>query len=449
MAIDRASNPRARPTLPLRAAIAECLELVIAGGFSLDRALEQYRPRLGDPREQGFLQECVYGVLRHVFSLRASLADVLERPLRSRETLLECLLLAGIYQLREMSCPPHAVVNESVAACQLLDRGWAKGLVNAVLRNTERRGQALQAGADEGPEAQWDHPQWLIGKLAKAWPDDWQALLTAANARPPLSLRVNALRVTRDDYLAQLLAAGIQASAVSAAPQAVVLAQAMPVRELPGFAEGLCSVQDLAAQLAAPLLAPRAGHRVLDACAAPGGKTMHLLELTAGQIDLLALDLNDTRLGAIRESVTRLGLACAIRQGDAGDPDSWWDGVPFDRILLDAPCSGSGVIRRHPDIKLHRRPEDLAALADTQRRLLDQLWPTLAAGGLMLYATCSVLPAENEHLVREFCAAQTDCEVLPIEVSWGRATGHGRQILTGEERMDGFFYSLLRKRSDG
>ena len=375
----------------------------------------------------------------------------LERPLRSRETLLECLLLAGVYQLREMSCPAHAVVNESVAACQLIDREWAKGLVNAVLRKAQRQATALNSvtEAPEAPEALWNHPQWLIGKLAKAWPDDWQALLAAANARPPLSLRINCLRGTREDYLAELAAAGIQASTPSTAPLAVVLAQPVPVRELPGFIEGRCSVQDVAAQLAAPLLAPAAGHRVLDACAAPGGKTMHLLELTAGAIELLALDVNEARLGAISESATRLGLDCTVRQGDATDPTGWWDGTPFDRILLDAPCSGSGVIRRHPDIKLHRRPDDLVSLAHTQRRLLDQLWPTLAAGGHMLYATCSVLPAENEHLVQAFCAAQADCEVLPIDVSWGRATGHGRQILTGEQAMDGFFYSLLRKRSDG
>lgn len=448
MAIDHASSAPPERGRPLRATIAECLALVLHDGVSLDRALQQHRVSLPDPREQGFLQETVYGVLRQVFRLRARLATLLRRPLRKRESVLECLLLAGLYQLREMAAPAHAVVNESVAACEALDRGWARGLVNAVLRNAERQ-RAADTGPATSPEAQWDHPQWLIGKLAKAWPQDWQSLLTAANARPPLTLRVNRLRTSREDYRTQLQAAGIDAVAVEHAPDALLLTQAVPVRDLPGFSAGLCSVQDAAAQLAAPLLGVRPGQRVLDACAAPGGKTMHLLELGGDPTLLIALDISPERLVAVAENAARLGLSCAVLQGDAARPADWWDGIAFDRILLDAPCSGTGVIRRHPDIKVHRRPEDLSALAATQRALLDQLWPTLAPCGELLYVTCSVLPTENEDVVAAFCASHPDCETLAIDVSWGRATGHGRQILTGEQQMDGFFYSLLRKRPHG
>lgn len=433
---------------PLRAAIADCLDRVVNGGGSLDRALEQSRALLANPRDQGFLQECVYGCLRQLFSLRAQLGGLLQKPLRKKDAIVECVLLAGLYQLESMATPAHATINESVTACTALDRDWARGLVNAVLRNAQRRAaKPAEAGVapESGDETRFNHPQWLIGKFRKAWPLDWADVLVAGNAHPPMTLRVNRLQTTREEYLTRLVAVGLNAVPSPSAPHALLLERPVRVTELPGFDTGAVSVQDAAAQLAAPLLEVRAGQRILDACAAPGGKALHLLELSNGQARLLAIDNSAERLQSVAENLQRAGLTCGLLVADASTPASWWDGEPFERILLDAPCSGTGVIRRHPDIKLHRQPDDLAALVETQRALLEGLWPTLAPGGRLLYVTCSVLPAENEQVLAAFNAAHADCTAVPIAAGWGRATVHGRQILTGEHEMDGFFFGLLQK----
>ena len=435
-------------TAGLRAVIAGCLEAIVHQGASLDRELEAARLRVAVVRDQGFLQECVYGTLRFVFGLRFQLQTLLGRPLRKRDAVLECLLLSGLYQLRHMSVPPHAVVDQSVAACKELDRAWATGLVNGVLRNAERQAPALGAIPATLLEASWNHPLWFIERLRAAWPADWTAVLAAGNAHPPLALRVNLMRGSAADYAARLQALGITAQPVAAAPACLVLDKPVRVAELPDFDAGAVSVQDAAAQLAAPLLDVQPGARVLDACAAPGGKSMHLLELLAGNCDLQALDISAERLKAVAASGQRLGLACRITPGDAAEPASWWDGVPFERILLDAPCSGSGVIRRHPDIKIHRQTADLTQLQSTQHKLLERLWPTLQPGGKLLYVTCSVLPSENDDILLAFHAGREDCRVLPLAVTWGRATGYGRQILSGENDMDGFYFGLLQKRPD-
>jgi 16S rRNA (cytosine967-C5)-methyltransferase len=432
----------------LRAVIAECLEAIIHQGASLDRELEAARGRVASIRDQGFLQECVYGTLRFLFVLRFQLKTLLGRPLRKRDAILECLLLSGLYQLRQMSIPAHAVVDQAVAACKELDRAWATGLVNGVLRNAERRAQALGDIPSSDLPASWNHPAWFIERLRTAWPADWSAVLAAGNAHPPLTLRVNRLRGTTADYAARLLALGITAHEIAAAPSCLVLEKPVRIAELPDFDSGAVSVQDAAAQLAAPLLDVQTGSRVLDACAAPGGKSMHLLELAGGDCDLQALDISAERLKSVADNALRLGLTCRITPGDAGDPAGWWDGVPFDRILLDAPCSGSGVIRRHPDIKIHRQPADLTQLQSTQRKLLERLWETLQPGGKLLYVTCSVLPSENDDILAAFHAGRTDCAIVPLAVEWGRATGHGRQILSGENGMDGFYFGLLQKRAD-
>jgi 16S rRNA (cytosine967-C5)-methyltransferase len=445
MAIANASLPEASTTLPLRAAIADCLDRVIHGGGSLSREIEFSRQLIGDPREHGFFQECLYGTLREVFSLRQQLSGLMKKPLRKKELIIECLLLSGLYQLKAMSAPPHAVVNESVTACEALGRPWASGLVNAVLRNALRQSKAPTSPNELENEARWNHPQWLIGKIRKAWPAEWEQSLTAGNTHAPLTLRVNTQRSTVAAYAERLAAAGLNATPMPESPSALVLLKPVGVNALPGFSEGDVSVQDAAAQLAAPLLEAAPHHRILDACAAPGGKTMHLLELLGESPQLLALDISAERLASVAANAARLGVTCELRQGDGTQRQDWWDGIPFDRILLDAPCSGTGVIRRHPDIKLHRQPEDLAAMVVTQRALLESLWTTLAPKGRLLYATCSILPMENEQLVAGFCADHPEAAALALAGTWGRATAHGRQILPGEHQMDGFFYSLLVK----
>ena len=443
MATARDSRGKSQP-LPLRAAIARCLEQVGMRGAGLDRALDESRPLLEHPRDQAFLQEAVYGTLRAWFSLRERLGQLISRPLRKRDAAVECLLLAGLQQLWGMSVPAHAVVDQSVVACRALGCEWAKGLVNAVLRRAAQL-PPTDPAALRAEEARFDHPVWLIEALRTAWPDDWTAVLHANQQRPPMSLRVNRLQGTTEDYLARLSEVGIEAALNTAAPTALTLSQAVAVSALPDFSGGAASVQDVAAQLAAPLLGAGRHSRILDACAAPGGKTTHLLELTDNEAELLALDVASERLEGIRQNVARLALSCDIKCGDGRFPDTWWDGQPFTHILLDAPCSGTGVIRRHPDIKLHRDPADIDALMELQQGLLCGLWPTLAVGGKLLYVTCSVLPPENEQQVARFQAEHDDCLVVPLAVPWGRSTGCGRQILTGEQDMDGFFFCLLQK----
>jgi len=313
-----------------------------------------------------------------------------------------------------------------------------------VLRRYQREQAVLDAAAEAEPVARHAHPHWLLTRLQQDWPDDWQAVCAANNARAPMTLRVNTLRGSPADYQQRLTEAGLAATSQPHAPAALVLTEPTDVAALPGFAAGDVSVQDAAAQLAAPLLDVQAGQRVLDACAAPGGKTAHLLENNPSA-ELVALDNDAARLDRVAETLARLQLAARLLHADAGQVVDWWDGKPFDRILLDAPCSASGVIRRHPDIKALRRAVDIDALAAQQARLLDALWPCLAPGGKLLYVTCSVLAAENGRQVKTFLARTPDAAALPLAADWGRPAGHGRQILPGEADMDGFFYALLVK----
>ena len=323
-----------------------------------------------------------------------------------------------------------------------LDVFVAAGLVNAVLRNRQRRRAALDAALAAEPVAVHAHPAWLLERLQADWPADWPAIVEASNQQAPMMLRVNLARESRDEALARLATAGIAAAAHAQVASAVVLEHPAEVSALPGFADGRLSVQDGAGQLAAPLLAPEPGDRVLDACCAPGGKTGHLLETALG-LELLALDIDATRLVRVRENLDRLGYDAELLAADAGAPADWWDGRPFERILLDAPCSATGVIRRHPDIKALRQPADIDALAARQRALLDALWPLLAPGGILLYATCSLLRAENETVIAAFLAAHPDAAELVIDADWGLALRHGRQILPGSAGLDGFYYARL------
>ena len=426
----------------VRAVAARLLGRVLGDGQSLAMILPPALEEI-DPRDRGLLQELCYGVCRWQPMLQALLDHLLERPLDPREPALHALLLIGLYQLHHLRIPEHAAVGETVTATRQLRKPWATGLVNAVLRAFLRRRAKLLAALDMDREARTAHPRWLLAALEQDWRDDWPTIIAANNVRPPMTLRVNLRRASREDYQSRLAEAGWTAEP-AAAPTALTLAEPVEPTRLPGFVEGWISVQDTAAQWAVPLLDLRPGLRVLDACAAPGGKTGHLLEC-APDLDVTALDRDAVRLERVRETLIRLRTSARLKVGDAERPAEWWDGIPYDRILVDAPCSATGVIRRHPDIKLLRRERDIAALAESQRVMLNNLWPLLRPDGRLVYATCSVLRRENEEVVAGFLAAHPDARELPIVTGWGRARPHGRQILPGEAGMDGFYYAVLVK----
>lgn len=426
-----------------RAAALDILLGVFDNGRSADAGLAAVAETLSDPRDLGFCRAMVYGVLREHRRLAALREQLLRSPLKSRDQDIALLIELGLVQLLTLEVKPHAAVSETVALARSRGKPWAAKLINAVLRRFQREQEALLATIDADPGVRWSAPDWLAQRFAEDWPDDWQALLAAQNARAPMTLRINRRQTTVADYQAQLAAAGIAAEPLTGFADALVLTEPVGVEALPGFGEGLCSVQDGAAQLAAGLLCPANGARVLDACAAPGGKAAHLLEMA--DIDLLALDSDPARLERVDETLARLQLAATTQAADAAAPDAWWDGRRFDAILLDAPCSGSGVIRRHPDIKWLRRPDDPDRLAHSQKRLLAALWPLLAPGGRLLYATCSVFAQENEKVVEHFMAEHKDAHALGLKLPVGRRVGYGQQILTGEAGVDGFYYACLEK----
>ena len=428
----------------VRARAAQVLYEVTRQGHSLDRVLPMAQLASVDARATALLAELCYGTIRWYYRLDAILNQLLERPLRSRDADVHCLLLIGLYQLDQLALPPHAAVHTTVQAAHALGKDWAGKLINAILRNFQRQHEQLVKTACTAPQAKYAHPNWLIERLRADWPADWAAILQANNSRPPFTLRVNGQRLTRNEYLEVLSERSLPAERVPHAPQAVYLHRAVAVSALPGFIRGDVSVQDAAAQLAAGLLRLAPGLRVLDACAAPGGKAMHILESEPG-VRLTAVDIDPTRLQRITQNLDRLELRAELVEGDASQPADWWDGHPFARILLDVPCSATGVIRRHPDIKLLRRAEDIAVLGKRQARLLDGLWPLLAPGGMLLYCTCSVLKEENSRQVEAFLARHRDASEQVIDAAWGRGCTHGRQIFPGEDQMDGFYFACIRK----
>ena len=429
--------------MKVRALAAQTLDQILSEGRSLSSALPPALAQIA-PQNRSLLQELCYGACRWQPQLQAVLNRLLQRPLPVSERPVPALLLIGLYQLWHLRIPDHAAVAETVAAVRVLRKPRLAGLVNAGLRNALRRRAELTTFIATDPEAKTAHPRWLLNRLQQDWPDDWPAIIAANNARPPFTLRVNRLQSEQDDYRQRLAALGKTSERSALSQTALTLADPVEPATLPGFAEGWVSVQDAAAQLAAPLLEVQPGMRVLDACAAPGGKTGHLLE-SVPDIDLTALDQDANRLARVRDNLQRLRLTARLIVGDARCPDDWWDGVPYDRILLDAPCSGTGVIRCHPDIKLLRRTGDLAALAGQQRALLESLWPLLKPGGRLLYATCSVLQQENAAVIAHCLATHADAGEPPIAADWGRALAHGRQLLPGEYGADGFYYAVLSK----
>jgi 16S rRNA (cytosine967-C5)-methyltransferase len=433
-----------RKKLATRAAAAEVIAKVLRGQ-SLSALLPEYSSKI-DEKDRPLLKELCFGSLRWYPQIAIILKGLIEKPLREKDLEIQGLVASGIYQLMHMRIAEHAIINETVSAVGNLNRPWAKGLVNAVLRNFQRQQQDILDKEAENLVFQTAHPKWLLKKINDAWPSEIASqIIKANNQRAPMTLRVNDLHTSREDYLSTLEDAGIVASATDYSAQGVLLETPRDVTELPGFSDGYISVQDEAAQLAAHLLLLGSGQRVLDACCAPGGKTCHILESQPDLTSLLAIDLEPRRLVRVTENLERLGLEAELKAADANNLDSWWDGNAFDRILLDAPCSATGVIRRHPDIKILRKPADIDKLASIQTQILVSLWQTLKPGGILLYATCSVLPAENDQIIRAFITSQDDAQLMPIDAIWGIATDHGRQLFPLENGNDGFYYSRLKK----
>ena len=426
-----------------RAIVATLLSELLSGNGSLSTHLNKYRERA----DFSLIQESCYGACRWFTVLEYILSTLLNKPLKAGDQDLKCLLICGLYQLRELDVAEYAVINETVSAAVAFKKPWAKGLVNAVLRNYLRNKQAIeQALEKDNPSVLLSHPAWLLAEIKSQWPEQAGQILHNNNLRPPMTLRVNQQQRSREDYLALLQAADVEAQAGALTATAVYLQKPSPVANIPGFDDGLLSVQDEASQLPAGLLQLEPGLRLLDACAAPGGKTCHILESEPLLTNCTAIDLSLRKLERIEENFQRLHLSATLIEADAADIDSWWDGQLFDRILLDAPCSATGIIRRHPDIKLLRKPEQIEQLLLTQTRLLTSLWSCLEPGGILLYTTCSILRQENEERIAHFLECTTNAKYERITADWGVECRFGRQLLPGANQgPDGFFFCLLQK----
>ena len=416
-----------------RTEAAKILQSVIYKGESLTAALSQ--------NDSPMVSDLCYGSLRWHEPLSFLLDELMSKKLKNKDKDVECLIRIGLYQIIYQKTPDHAAVGETVSALKGLKKPWAKNLVNAVLRNFLRGQDKLLKQKDEFWPAKFAFPQWLLDKIKNAYPKDWQRILAESNKRAPMTLRVNLTRITRDEYLAKLMKSDFKATPHESIESAITLETPQNVFDLPGFIDGEVSVQDAAAQGASLLLDCQDNMTVLDACAAPGGKTGHILE-SANNLNVTAIDSSEIRLKRVKENLDRLKLSARIIVSDALDTEHYSEGILFDRILLDAPCSATGVIRRHPDIKVLRRESDIKQLQTLQSNILDALWAKLKPSGILVYATCSILPDENEIQIQSFIERHDDVEVLQIP----NAQGQGRQIYPGEQGMDGFYYAKLFKR---
>lgn len=427
----------------IRALAARTLAPVIGCKESLNTALPRSLENCPDS-ERALLQQICYGTMRSLPKLQCLSRLLLKKPFKPQDRDIEALLLCGLYQLLEMRIPAHASLSETVEAADKLNKGWAKGLLNAILRRVQREHTELEAQLQSEPEYRYNHPQWFISKLQHNWPDHWQQILGQNNQQPPMTLRVNTQQVSRDQYLQQLLDNGVRAQAAPFADAAITLEHALDVTQLPGFTDGAVSVQDEAAQLSASLLDLQPNQRVLDACAAPGGKLCHILEHQPALTEAIAIELEQGRAARIYENLERLKLSARVIVDDASSK-TWWDGNSFDRILVDAPCSATGVIRRNPDIKQLRQSEDIKALAELQIKILQNCWEMLKPGGRLVYATCSIFPQENERVVERFLKLQDNAEHRRIDANWGLERPYGRQLFPQPEGHDGFYYAVLIK----
>ncbi|WP_288473238.1 16S rRNA (cytosine(967)-C(5))-methyltransferase RsmB [uncultured Pantoea sp.] len=427
-------------SINLRSLSAQLIERVVDKGESLNTALPAAQKKLSD-KDSALVQEICFGVLRTLPQLEALIGKLMERPLTGKQRVLHYLIMVGLYQLEYTRVPAHAALAETVAGAEALKRTSLKGLLNGVLRQFQRQRETLLASIQEGPQ-RYLHPGWLLKRLQHAWPTQWQQIVEANNQRPPMWLRVNRQHQDRDAWLALLAESGRSAQPADDVPDALRLDAPAPVSQLPGFGQGWVTVQDLSAQRCAQLLEPRNGEQILDLCAAPGGKTTHILEI-APEASVLAVDVDAQRLKRVHENLTRLGMNAEVKQGDGRTPQQWCGDRQFDRILLDAPCSATGVIRRHPDIKWLRRDRDIADLAALQREILDAIWPHLKPGGTLIYATCSILPEENHQQIDAFLQRQPDARAEPLQ----GAPANGLQVFPQAEGGDGFFYAKLIKKS--
>jgi len=428
----------------IRAEAAKTVHAVISNGRSLDAALSRAEKQ-SKAADHSLLRLLCYGTLRYYFRLRGQLKFLLMRPLKAKDRVIESLLLVGMFQITATRVPNHAAVSSAVEAARILGRPQHTKLINGVLRNFVR--QCIGEKYPEDQEGQLNHPQWLIKRLRKDWPDDWLEIIEANDSRGPMWLRINSNKVLTAEYLSLN---ALEGRLLTGFDHAIRLEKPMPVDVLPGFLEGHVSVQDAAAQLSAPWLVGDGGKLILDACAAPGGKTGHLLEIMGPDAALTAIDSDPNRLVKVEETAARLGRDATLIVADSARPSEWWDGQYFDRILLDAPCSATGVIRRHPDIKILRRNDDIEVLAANQLRMLMGLWATLKSGGRLLYVTCSVLSEENEEVVQIFLDQHDDAKenrLLPNNNirALMRKRQVGYQILPGTEDVDGFYYACLEK----
>ena len=421
------------------------LSQVIEGRKSLATLIPAELDVMTDPRERAFAQALCFGVLRRYYSLNFILNMLLDKKIKKKDGDIKALILIGLYQLDHMRIPAHAAVSATVACCTELQKNWAKNLVNAVLRRYLREHDKFPELITANESARNEHPAWLLDCLKNEYPDHWQSIVNENNRPPPMSLRVNPLKSDRLSYLKKLKIAGIEAYTSDLNPDGIILAHPVSVERLPDFSAGHISVQDLAAQLAIPLLEPQAGERILDACSAPGGKLAHLLETMPTLKEAIAIEIEPHRFKKLEGTLERVQLRATLIQGDVRSVDDWWDKQAFDRILIDAPCSASGIIRRHPDIKYLRTAEDLQNIAVLQAEILDALWPLLKKGGKLLYITCSIFKAENDEQITAFINRHDDANSIPIQTRWGKATKYGRQILPGENAMDGFYYAQLQK----
>jgi 16S rRNA (cytosine967-C5)-methyltransferase len=435
------ANKRQAVTNP-RAVAAQVLAELISRGKSLAVLLPPAVERI-DEKDRGLLQELCYGVARLSPQLSGVIDQLLKKPLREKDTDIYALLLIGAYQLSHMRVPDHAAMSETVEAAKQLNKIWAKGFINGVLRQYSRRREILENNLNNA--ATNAHPQWLFDEIERQWPDHSTQITAANNTPGPMTIRVNTRHQSRDEYLKHLSAAGITASACLYADTGINLDDAIDVNLLPGFIDGHCSVQDESAQLSANLVLQNKPKKILDACCAPGGKTGHILEASTVDITLDAIDIEANRLVRVQENLTRLKVSANLITANAVDIDSWWDGDFFDAILLDAPCSATGVIRRNPDIKMLRKQEDIVKLAALQQSLLGALWQCVKPGGILVYATCSILPVENANNIESFIAANTDAKEIIITGNWGIAQAVGRQILPSCDGPDGFYYACIQK----
>lgn len=429
-----------------RAVAATLLVKVITAKQSLTAVLHNTCSSALTHQDHALAQALCYGVMRYLPQLQLLAQQLLSKPLKAKDQDIYCLLLSGFYQLLHMRIPAHAAVMETVTACDALQKAWAKALINGVLRRFLREQEQHLAKLEQNLEGRYHHPHWLIETISAAWPEQWQNILIANNQQAPLTLRTNPRHNSVADYIDQLKRAGLEALPTRHSPQGIQLTQAVDVDLLPHFTDGAVTVQDEAAQMATLLLDLKPGQRILDACAAPGTKTSHIFEVEPDVAEVVALDVDPRRLAKIEASVNRLGLPgerLTLVCTNANHTKNWWDGRKFERILIDAPCSATGIIRRHPDIKFLKKPSDIAALAQQQLNLLNSLWPLLSPGGILLYTTCSILPQENSSLVEAFLAAQHQAKPASIPAQYGMTQTFGRQTLPGMDNRDGFYYCVL------